>query len=90
MMLSFLKGIGKDAVRFIWDNKEYIIEQILDIALNMATASNDEKRREALNRIGNNAARNIPNLRYDENLFGMALEFVYKELKDQGRFEHLP
>jgi len=85
VIVAFIKGVSRETICFVLDNKEFIATTILEIATSMATASGADKRREALNRIGDNVANNIPNMKVSNGLLNFALEYVYRGLKDSGQ-----
>jgi len=83
VFISIAKAVPKETARFVVDNKELIATTILDLA---GTAmSSDEKRHEALSRIGDEVGRSIPGMKISNSALRFALELVYQGLKGSGQ-----
>jgi len=81
----FKANVSPQLMEFLDANKGLAMKIVLNVAKNMASASNAEKRQAALDQIGKDILTEVPNLQVPEHWMSLLLEIAVAALKASGK-----
>lgn len=83
--LWFERSVGPDLVEFLDDNKELAMRVVKEVAVELAGARGEEKRRRAAGLIRAELAETLPELETKSGWINLLVEIAVAVLRSRGR-----